>query len=175
MTTAPDFTWPNETYWTQIDGLLTYAVTKGIVCFVFPSYVGYQGDPSEGWMADMVSNGTTKMTTYGAWIAARYKSYPNIVWMLGGDYGTSPNTFSASQLAVEQALLSGLKSVAGQQSTNFSAEWAGDSIYTTQTDATLKAAGTLQGAYTWRLRFAVVPQRLFGHPGDARVPPRRAL
>jgi len=27
------------------------------------------------------------MTTYGSWVANRYKTYPNIVWMLGADEG----------------------------------------------------------------------------------------
>jgi hypothetical protein len=42
-----------------------------------------------------------------------------------------------------------MKSVAGQRSTNFSAEWNMDSIYTDQADATLRAAGTLEGAYSF--------------------------
>jgi hypothetical protein len=146
---APDLTQPNESYWAHLDGILNYAASKGVLCFLFPAYVGYGGSLDDGWMQIMVANGTTRMASYGAWVANRYKSYANIVWMLGGDMGTGSSTFSSSQLAAEQALLSGLKSVSAQQSTNFCAEWAGDSIYTTISDATLKAAGTLQGAYTW--------------------------
>ncbi len=145
----PDYTTPNETYWQHIDGMLDYASQKGLLCLVFPSYVGQNGNLTAGWMQPMTSNGPTRMSAYGAFLANRYKTYGNLVWMLGGDYGSPPASFSAPELAVEQALLSGLKSVAGQQSVNFSADWAGDSIYTSQTDATLKAAGTLQGAYTW--------------------------
>jgi hypothetical protein len=89
------------------------------------------------------------MNAYGAFIAARYKSRGNIVWMLGGDFGTGSAPFSAQQLGVEQAMLAGMKSVAGQQSLNFSAEWNSESIYTDQSDPTLKAAGTLQGAYSF--------------------------
>ncbi len=151
MSVDPDFTTPNEAYWTHVDGLLTYARSKGILCFLFPAYVGFQGKDIEGWMSTMTANGPARCQTYGAWIADRYKTFPNIVWMLGGDYGTGtvPDTFTPIELAVEQALLTGLKSVPGQQSTNFAAEWTGDSIYTSQSDATLKAAGTLQSAYTW--------------------------
>ncbi|MDD1633326.1 MAG: DUF4038 domain-containing protein, partial [Methylococcaceae bacterium] len=149
---GPDFTTPNEAYWTHVDGILAYTQSKGILCFMFPAYVGWNGLLSAGWMQHMVANGTTKMTTYGAWIANRYKNYPNIVWMLGGDMGSTPGTdraFTAPELAVEKAMLAGMKSVSNQQSTHYSAEWSGDSIYTTISDATLKAAGTLQGAYTW--------------------------
>ena len=143
---APDFTRPNESFWTHIDSLLSYAESKGVLCLMFPAYVGYRGG-AEGWMAEMTANGTARMSTYGAFLANRYKARGNIVWMLGGDYGTSPDTFTAPQLAVEQALLSGLKSVTGQKSVHYSAAWASASIYTDITDPTLKASGTLQGAY----------------------------
>jgi hypothetical protein len=42
-----------------------------------------------------------------------------------------------------------MKSVTGQASVNFSAEWQNETIYADQTDPTLRAAGTLQGAYSW--------------------------
>ncbi len=145
----PDFTTPNETYWQHIDGILDYARQKGILCFAFPSYAGYNGNLADGWMIPMVANGTTKMTSYGSWIATRYKAYPNIVWLLGGDAGTGDAVFTSSELAVEQAMLSGMQSVSGQLSTQFSATWKAPCIYTDQTDPTLKAAGTLQGAYDW--------------------------
>jgi hypothetical protein len=141
---APDFTQTNEAFWTQVDALLAYADSKGVLCFMFPAYAGYQGG-AEGWMAEVTANGATKMSTYGAFVANRYKARGNIVWMLGGDYAT----FNAPQLAAEQGLLSGLKSVSGQQSTNFSAEWTTGSIYTDISDPTLKAAGTLQGGYDY--------------------------
>ena len=131
-----------------MDALLSYAETKGVLCFLFPAYVGFQGG-DEGWMAEMVANGASRMQAYGAFIADRYKTRGNIVWMLGGDYGTGGSPFTAPQLAVEQALLPGMKSVSGQASVNFSAEWNSESIYTDQTDATLLAAGTLEGAYSF--------------------------
>ena len=143
---APDFSLPNETYWTHVDALLAYAESKGVLCFMFPAYTGWQGG-DQGWMQEMVANGTTRMRAYGAFIANRYKTRGNIVWMLGGDYSTTG--FTAPQLAVEQSMLAGMQSVGGQSSIQFSAEWSGNSIYTDQADPTLRAAGTLQGAYSW--------------------------
>lgn len=142
---TPDFSQPNETYWAYVDALLTYAESKGILCFMFPAYVGAVGS-DDGWMNEMITNGTAKMQAYGAFIANRYRSRGNIVWMLGGDRG---QTFTSSELPPEQAMLAGMKSVASQSSLNFSAEWGTETIYTDQTDATLRAAGTLQGAYSW--------------------------
>ena len=145
-TDAPDFSLPNLTYWTHVDAILAYAESKGILCFMFPAYTGFQGG-DQGWMHEMVANGSTNMKTYGAFIADRYKPRGNIVWMLGGDYGTSGNPFTATELTVEQAMLAGMQSIGGQSSVNVSAEWANNSIYTDQADAKLQAAGTLQGAY----------------------------
>lgn len=143
---APDFSLPNLTYWTHVDALLAYAASKGILCFMFPAYAG-NGGGAEGWMAEMTANGVLNMTAYGEFIATRYKTRGNIVWMLGGDYGAFTGL---GQLEVEQALLAGMQSVQGQASRHFSSEWSSESIYTDQADATLREAGTLEGAYSFR-------------------------
>src|SRR5204863_3433764 len=134
-----------------VDALLAYAESKGLLCFMFPAYAGAVGT-DEGWMAELVATGPTnnasaRMQAYGAFIANRYKTRGNIVWMLGGDRGT--NNFTTEELAVEQALLTGMQSVVGQASRNVSAEWSSNSIYTDQTDPILRAAGTLEGAYSF--------------------------
>ncbi len=143
---APDFTTPSDLYWSFVDRLLLYCESKGILVFLFPAYVGYQGG-DQGWMQEMVANGTTKMQTYGTWIANRYRKQRNLVWMMGGDMGTAPNNFSAAQTNVESALLIGLKSVLAQQSVIFSAEWTSESIGIDQ--ATFGPAMTLNSAYSW--------------------------
>ena len=143
---APDFTTPNEAYWSLVDGLLAYAESKGLLVFMFPAYAGYQGG-DQGWMQEMVANGVTKMQAYGAWLAARYRDQKNLVWMMGGDMGTAPNTFNASQTNVESALLTGLKSVPGQQSVLFSAEWTSESIGTDP--ITFGSSMTLNSVYSW--------------------------
>jgi len=143
---APDFSLPNETYWTYVDALLAYAESKGVLCFLFPAYAG-NGGGAEGWMQEMVANGPSRMQAYGTFIANRYKTRGNIVWMLGGDYDRFTG---AGELVVEQAMLAGMQSIGGQASINYSAEWSSESIYTDQADVMLRAAGTLQGAYSWR-------------------------
>jgi hypothetical protein len=107
---------------------------------MFPAYVGIKGG-NEGWMQEMVANGSSKMHAYGAWIATRYKNQKNLVWMAGGDM----MTFDASQTAVESALLTGVKSVVNQQSVFFSAEWTRGSIATDQPD--FGPQMTLNGTY----------------------------
>jgi hypothetical protein len=106
---APDFTTPNEAFWAGVDAFLAYAEQKGLLVLWFPAYVGY--DRTDWWMEMMVASGSTRMRTYGAWIANRYRSQKNLIWMLGGDKGTGAIPFNSSELAVESALIDGLKSV----------------------------------------------------------------
>jgi hypothetical protein len=142
---APDFTTPNESYWSFVDGFLAYAASKNLLVFLFPAYVGFNGT-NQGWMSEVVANGASRMQTYGAWIANRYRNQNNLVWMMGGDMGTPPNSFSTDQTNAENGLISGIKSVAGQ-STLFSAEWDSQSIATDQ--VTFGSAMTLNGVYSW--------------------------
>jgi hypothetical protein len=130
--------------------------------FLFPAYVGYLGGTQggQGWMQEMVANGPTKMQAFGAWIATRYKNQKNLVWMMGGDMGTV-NAFNTAQTNVENGLLTGLKSVAGQQSTLFSAEWDSESIGTDQ--GTFGTFMTLNGSYSWTGDVSNQSRRAYGH------------
>ncbi len=143
---APDFTTPNPRFWDYVDGIIAYMELKGMLCFMFPAYVGARGT-DQGWMDEMVANGAAKMRTYGAWIANRYKNQKNLVWMLGGDRGTAPYVFTGPQDDVERALIEGLKSVPGQRSTQFSAEWGSEAIGADQ--PAYGRTMTLNSAYSW--------------------------
>ena len=145
---APDFTTPNEKYWRFVDKFLEYCEAKGLLVFMFPAYVGYEGQ-EQGWMKELVANGREKVMSYGAWIANRYTHRKNIVWMLLGDMGK----FNAEQEVAEQSLIDGLKSVKGQQSTQYTAEShsgenAADNPY-------FGDEMTLNGVYTWELKVPV--------------------
>ena len=153
---APDFTTPNEAYWSFVDGLLAYCESKGVLVFMFPAYVGYQGG-DQGWMQEMVANGSARMRSYGAWIAARYANQKNLVWMMGGDMGS----FNSAQQSAEDGLLAGLKSVGGQQSTLFSAEWSSEMIATDQ--ATFGSSMTLNGVYSFTGYVNAHGRRAYGH------------
>jgi hypothetical protein len=153
---APDFTTPNEVYWSFVDGLLAYCESKGVLAFMFPAYVGFLGG-NQGWMQEMTANGQSRMQTYGAWMATRYKNQKNLVWMMGGDMGS----FTTAQNDAEMGLFNGLKSVAGQQSTLFSAEWSSESIATDQ--PTYGPSMTLNGAYSWTGLVNVYGRNAYGH------------
>ena len=62
-TQAPDLLTPNEKYWTYVDDFLAYCEAKGILVFMFPGYVGYNGE-EQGWMKELVANGTKKVKSF---------------------------------------------------------------------------------------------------------------
>ncbi len=140
---APDFTTPNPAYWEFLDTFLADCESRGIAVLLFPAYVGYIRT-NEGWMDEMVANGSERMQAYGTWVANRYRQRKNIVWMIGGDRGTPPNLFTDRELAVERAFVAGLTGVAGQASTHYSAEWSGP-LATSQPDFASRI--TLDGSY----------------------------
>lgn len=136
---SPDCTFINNSYWQNVEAVLDAALANNLLVFVWPGYLGFHaGD--EGWMLEMTqwdavtgAGGFTgqsfanasksKLWNYGAWLAARWKNYPNIVWTMGGDYGTNSQTLSTAERAAVVSLVAGMKSVAGQQSTLWTAHW----------------------------------------------------
>lgn len=84
-----DFTTPVTAYWNHVDSIIQKALDYNILVLAFPAYLG-SGMGDEGWATAVAANGTARMTTYGTFLGNRYKTFPNIMWVLGGD--TPPNT-----------------------------------------------------------------------------------
>ena len=111
---------PNEKYWKEVDELLAWCESKGILVFMFPGYVGYSSEKEEqGWMKELVANGskTEQILVHGL-PGATGTEKKNIVWMLLGDKGK----YTEEQAKAEAALIRGLKMVEGQQSVQYTAE-----------------------------------------------------
>jgi hypothetical protein len=82
----PDFTTPNEAYWSHVDYVIQMAGLYGLTVLAAPCYLGFdETNGDEGWSTVVVANGTTRMTTYGSFLGNRYKTFPNIIWVMGGD------------------------------------------------------------------------------------------
>lgn len=148
---APDFSTPNEAYWQYLDKFLTYCERENMLVLMFPAYTGYNGE-EQGWMREMVANGTEKTEAYGAWIAHRYRHNKNIVWMILGDMGV----FTPAQKDAEAALIRGLKKVPGQFSVLYSAE--SHSGQNAAENADFGHEVSLNGVYTWHLAHPVAHQ-----------------
>jgi len=79
-----NFNTPNEPYFAHADWLVTKAAEHGIAVLFVPLYPGYKcGD--EGWCAEIKQNSPLTMRDYGRYLGNRYKGFPNVLWVVGGD------------------------------------------------------------------------------------------
>ena len=99
---AGDFSNPNERYFRHVDWLLGEARDNGFLVFATPAYLGFDGG-DEGWYQDVVRAGESKLRAYGRYLGKRFRRFDNIVWVLGGDYG------SAETVPYTRAIVRGLK------------------------------------------------------------------
>jgi hypothetical protein len=83
--TPGDFSTPNEAYFAHAEYVIAKAAEKGMLVLLTPAYMGYQGG-SEGWYQEMGNNGVAKLRAWGQYVATRFATYDNIVWVHGGDY-----------------------------------------------------------------------------------------
>ena len=103
FTTAGDFSTPNPAYFAHAETVISKANAKGMLVLLAPAYMGYQGG-DEGWYSEMSANGATKLRAYGQYVANRFKSYDNILWVQGGDYDPPDKTLA-------RAVANGIKDV----------------------------------------------------------------
>jgi hypothetical protein len=84
FTTPGDFSTPNEKYFAHADWVIRKAQEKGIQVFLAPIYLGYIGT-EEGWIEELEANGSEKARRWGQYVGQRYRSFDNILWIIGGD------------------------------------------------------------------------------------------
>jgi len=122
------FSNPNERYFARADSVIRRAAAKGISVFLFPAYLGYGSGAcnksNEGWGTDMANASDDVMRAWGVYVGNRYRSFPNIVYVIGCD--ADPRTCKPSLLGKLNDVATGIKSVdsihlmtadnAGQQS-----------------------------------------------------------
>jgi hypothetical protein len=65
-------------YWDHVDYVIDRAQAHGLVVGLLPLFVGWQGDSFKYLK-------TSNAYAYGRFLGERYKTRPNIVWILGGD------------------------------------------------------------------------------------------
>jgi hypothetical protein len=77
-----DPTKPNEAYFKFMDSVILIAGNKGMHIGLLPTW----GDKvTEKWGAGPVVFNDKNAYQYAYWLANRYKSFDNIIWILGGD------------------------------------------------------------------------------------------
>jgi hypothetical protein len=87
-----DFSTPGEPYFAHADAVIRSAAERGIQVFLTPCYLGYPdpnypdyGGRAEGWYDEVLANGVAKCRDFGRYVGSRYRDFPNIVWVIGGD------------------------------------------------------------------------------------------
>lgn len=119
---------PDEAYWNHVDWVIMKAAEKGIFIGLLPTW----GDKvDKRWGVGPVIFTRENAFKYGQWIGNRYKEYPNIIWINGGDRdGGGDNT------PIWNALGEGIKSVDKNHLMTFhpwgersSSEWFHNSLW----------------------------------------------
>jgi hypothetical protein len=94
---------PNEAYFKHVDWVLKKAEAKGLFIGLLPTW----GDKvDKQWGKGPVIFNSENAFLYGQWLGKRYASYPNIIWINGGD-----REGGGANFAVWDALGKGIKSV----------------------------------------------------------------
>lgn len=128
-----DFTKPNEAYFGDADWILNRARERGFLVLLVPSYLGSDGG-TEGWFREIKAAGAKAMRSYGRYLGKRYRDYPNIIWVQGGDYDT-PDKRLVDELArgISDANPAALQTVHRGANTVGSGDWAGAPWFTLDT------------------------------------------
>jgi len=100
-----DWSLTNNNYWNQVDFVLNAAKDRGMVVFLFPAYLGYNGN-QEGWHNEILAQKTSVMNNYGKFLGKRYKDQGNIVWVSGGDMNPAAHTGLRARV---NGIVSGIK------------------------------------------------------------------
>ena len=126
FTTPGDMSTPNPAYFAHAQWVVQQAKARGILVLLVPAYLGYNGG-DQGWYQVMEANGNAKLKSYGEYVGNLFKSDPNLVWVMGGDY--NPPDKSVVQSVVDGIKASGDQHVftAHGSETPAAAVWGGAS------------------------------------------------
>lgn len=89
FTKRGDFGTPNPRYFAHVDAVIAQARADGILVLLAPAYLGNEGG-DQGWWKEMEANGVAKLRAFGRYLGARYRRFPNILWVEGGDFDPPP-------------------------------------------------------------------------------------
>ena len=95
---------PDETYFEHVDWVIRRAADKGLFIGLLPTW-GDKIDPMKWGKGPKIFNSENGYK-YGQWIGRRYRDFPNIIWINGGD-----RDGGGDNKAVWDAIGNGIKSV----------------------------------------------------------------
>jgi hypothetical protein len=88
---GPDFTGMGAAtaYWRHVDYVLQRAAAHGITVLAGTAFIGTFDNCNSMYYGSIAKTTDATMTAYGEFLGNRYKSYPNIIWLQGGDANVS--------------------------------------------------------------------------------------
>ena len=91
-----DISKPNEQFFSHFDSVLNLCNEMNMAVFVAPLYLGCCKD---GWLEiiQQYPDGEKKCREYGQWFANRYKHFPNLIWVSGGDHNAVPESIAFAE------------------------------------------------------------------------------
>lgn len=89
FTTPGDFDTLNEAYFRHAERIVRQAGERGLAVLLCPAYLGYGGG-EDGFFQEMLRNGPQKIRGYGRAVGRRFRSHPNVIWIVGGDFTPPP-------------------------------------------------------------------------------------
>ncbi len=101
---GPDFTNENPTYWARVDKTLHEAAARGITVFASPAFVG--AGCNGGYCQSYRSSSPDIVRAYGEFLGRRYRDFPNIVWLIGGDADPLDKNVQSKLYALAQGIRS---------------------------------------------------------------------
>jgi len=75
----------NEAFFQHLDHILQRAAAHHIAVLLNPAFSGYPCAKEQGWCPQMESTSDAVMLGFGKYLGKRYQSYPNVMWLIGGD------------------------------------------------------------------------------------------
>jgi hypothetical protein len=132
-----DLSKPNTAYFARLDALVSTAASNGLVVFLDPIDTG-------GWLVTLQNNGATKAHDFGAFLGARYKASPNIVWDSGNDFQSWKSSSSDNNLVYQ--VMAGIASADPNHLQTIELDY--NASYSDQ-DTTLAPVLSLDSAYTY--------------------------
>lgn len=94
---------PDEAYFNWVDRIIYKAAAKGLYMGLLPTW----GDKvDKQWGIGPVIFNERNIAGYGRFLANRYKDYPNIIWIIGGDRNGGD-----ANMPVWNALANAIKSI----------------------------------------------------------------
>jgi hypothetical protein len=79
------FTRMNELFFRHLDDILHRAAAHHITVLLNPAFSGYPCVKEQGWCPELEASSGATLVGYGKYLGHRYRSYPNIIWLIGGD------------------------------------------------------------------------------------------